>query len=101
MKRASKAIVVVLVVGLLAFFLFAPVWYWYAYPWGMIGCVRSESQGSDCPAVARQFISPVYRSLGCWAVGFGDQFVAGPYPSARAGIWFWTGFHLGCASIPL
>jgi sterol desaturase/sphingolipid hydroxylase (fatty acid hydroxylase superfamily) len=74
MRRITKAVIVVVVIGLVGFFFFAPVIYWY-------------SLGSP---VARQTADiPLYRSLGCATMGFGDLYAPN-----------WFGFSFGC-NIPV
>jgi hypothetical protein len=58
MRRATKAIVGVVVIGLVAFFFLAPIVYWFSF----------------VPILPQQ--NPphfdVYRSLGCVTIGWGD-----------------------------
>jgi hypothetical protein len=73
MRRVTKvAIAAVVSVALIAFFFFAPVFYWFAF-----------STVSFLPH------QPVYRSLGCATVGFGDVYSPG-----------YGGFIFGCALPP-
>ncbi len=73
MKRISMVITIIVAVGLLVFFL-APVSLWF---------------NSGSPIAGETMSVPVYRSLGCATVGFGDLYA----PS-------WFGFSFGC-SIPV
>lgn len=74
MRRVTKAVTVVVVIGLVAFFFFAPVVHWY-------------SLGS--PIAGQTADIPVYRSLGCAIVGLGDLYAPN-----------WFGFSFGC-NIPV
>lgn len=70
MRRASVAIATIVVVGLLAFFFFAPVVYQY-------------SLGS--PIAGQTADIPIYSSLGCATVGLGVLYAPN-----------WFGFSFGC-----
>jgi hypothetical protein len=71
LRRA--ALVLVVAVAILAFFL-APVAFWHNLRAGPVGSTSS---------------TPVYRSLGCATLGYGDLYAPG-----------WFGFSLGC-TIPV
>ena len=76
MRRSRKvAVVVIAAVVVLAFFL-APVVWWF-------------NLGS--PIAGEKMAIPVYRSLGCVTLGYGDIYAPG-----------WFGFSFGCnISVPI
>lgn len=74
MGRTTKAITIIVALGVLAFFLFAPVSFWFTETAGPVGYTSSV---------------PVYRSFGCATIGYGDLYSPD-----------WFGFSFGC-SIPV
>ncbi|MGD0319580.1 MAG: hypothetical protein ABSB56_07790 [Nitrososphaerales archaeon] len=76
MRRITKVIAVIVVVGLFAFFFFAPV-----FLWGSV-LVGHPATGD--------YVFKVYRSLGCATVGFGVLY------SHALNSQGWLGFSLGC-----
>ena len=74
MRRATKAAAVATgAVVVVAFFFLAPVVFWYDQ--------QPPIEGQQVTAYA----APVYRSLGCAAVGVGDMYSPG-----------WFGLSFGC-----
>ncbi len=73
-RRRALVVVIMIAVALLAFFL-APVAYWFS--------AGPEYQAYPHPSMER---TPVYRSLGCVTVGFGDTYGPG-----------WFGLVIGCS----
>jgi hypothetical protein len=74
MRRARKmAVACIIIVGILVFF-FAPIVFWF-------------STGPEYQAYPHRSlnITPVYRSLGCVTVGYGDIYAPD-----------WFGLVLGC-----
>lgn len=68
------AIACVVIVVVLASFFFAPIVFWFS--------TGPEYQAFPHPS---QDITPVYRSLGCVTVGYGDTYAPG-----------WFGLVFGC-----
>jgi hypothetical protein len=83
MKRNTKVAigVVIIAVGLFAFFL-VPAFYWFRV--------------GPAYATPNPVYQPFYRSLGCMTVGFGDEY--SPY-LAQPSFPNWYGLQFGC-SIP-
>ncbi|MDG6923313.1 MAG: hypothetical protein JRN67_08490 [Nitrososphaerota archaeon] len=73
-SSAKVAIACIVIVVVLAIFFLAPVLFWF----------------NSGPVIAGQTAKvPVYRSLGCATIGYGDLWAPN-----------WFGFHLGC-TIPV
>jgi hypothetical protein len=74
MRRPTKVIAAVIATIMVVVFFFAPVVWWF-------------NMGS--PIAGVRMTTPVYRSLGCATLGYGDLYAPG-----------WFGFSFGC-NIPV